>query len=265
MDENNHRNVIIETLKQHPEGLTISSIANLTGLHRHTSRKYINELIRVGEIIQRSVGAAKLCYLKNINNEKIFEKKSFFQKFNLKLIISVVLATFLLSEVVILAYENNSLNETLTDNGSINTSPLTSSIILNDSNISQMIETAIENSSNATVEINDSLIPVENLTPSENTSIESHPKMNITLDFPQRITRGEEFKVKAYATNIGSLTAKNVVINWQLPNSLEIVSDSSNCTDLEPNSVCNSEITVKSNVSAELGVNDLKIVVNYEE
>lgn len=264
MDENNHRNVIIEVLKQHPEGLTITSIANLTGLHRHTSRKYINDLIRIGEIIQRSVGAAKLCYLKSISNEKIL-KKSFFERFNLKLVLSVVLIIFLLSEAVILAYENNSFNETLTDYSSINTSPFTSSIILNDSNISQIIKTAIENSSNQTVVDFDSLIPVENVTPSENTSIESHPKMDITLDYPQKITRGGEFSIKAYVTNIGSLTAKNVVINWQLPYGFEIVSDNSNCANLESNSVCNSEITVKSSVSTELGINDLKIVINYEE
>jgi len=268
MSEISHKNLIIETLKQHPEGLTISSVSELTGLHRHTSRKYINELMRVGEIIQRSVGAAKLCYLKSINSEnKILEKRSFFKRFNLKLITSVVLITFLLSEATILAYENNSLNETLSINDS-NTSPLTSSITVNDSNVSKAIEIAIENSSNSTVEINDSLIPIENLTFNETHDTETtaiNNNFDIKLEYPQKITRGEEFRIKAYATNIGSSTAKSVIVEWKLPEGFEITSSNSDCDSLESNNVCNSEITVKSSLSAILGKNDVRIVIKYEE
>jgi predicted transcriptional regulator len=151
MSEVSNKNTIIEALKQHPEGLTISSISEITGLHRHTSRKYINELISVGEIIQRSVGVAKLCYLNCAENKAILPKRSFLSRFNIKLVISAVLITFLLSEVTILAYENSPLNETLSNNVS-NTSPLTSSITVNGSNVSKAIEIAIENSSNSTVE-----------------------------------------------------------------------------------------------------------------
>jgi len=259
----NQRNIIIETLRQHPEGLTISSIAELTGLHRHTSRKYINELTRVGEIIQRSVGVAKLCYLKETNGEnKFLEKKSFFQRFNLKLIFSVVLITFLLSEASILAYESSPLNETFIENAS-NTSPLTSSIILNESNVTQIIDTVIKNSSNSSVDIdtNDSLIPV--VISNENPPMVS--KFNINFEYPSKITRGEEFTVKAYVSNIASSSAKNIVIEWKLPEGFEITSKTENCETLEPSGSCVSDVTVKSSLSTALGKNDVKIVINYEE
>jgi uncharacterized repeat protein (TIGR01451 family) len=320
MSSENHKNLIIDVLKNHPEGLTISSIAKMSGLHRHTSRKYINELIVAGDVVQRFVGVAKLCYLNCEEKEVVnTEKRGFFERFNLKLVLSVVIATFLLSEVTILAYENNVLNETLTDNLSINTSPMTSSMILNDSNMSQIIETAIENASNGTVEANDSLVPVSNITTNtsllnetginqtlENVSIENLtnsssddtissmlngsnisqiidnisdemenislplqnetalPGFDISLDYPQKITRGETFVVKVYVTNTGTIAVKNVSVSLQLSEGFVFSASSSNCDILEPASSCISEITVMSTVSARLGPNDFKVVMNYE-
>jgi uncharacterized repeat protein (TIGR01451 family) len=293
----NPKNLIRDVLKKHPEGLTISSIAQMSGLHRHTSRKYINELTNAGEVVQRLVGAAKLCYLNCASNEnKTAEKRSFFDRFNFKLVFSVVLITFLLSEAVILAYENNSFNETMTNNYS-NTSPITASMILNDSNVTQIIETTIENASNTTVETNDSLVPVLNVTneSTNNTTISLvlnnsnisqiidnisneienislpimnetvHPKFDTRLEYPEKITRGETFTVKIYVTNVGSAPAKNIVVNLQLPEGFEFTSSSSNCDVLDATSSCISEISVTSTVSANLGTNDLKVVINYEE
>jgi transposase len=267
MSKEDPRKLIIELLKIHPEGLTIASISKIIGLHRHTCTKYIHELIGAGAIIQRNVGVAKLCYLENkINDEeekKLLEKlerRRSAEKYSLKLIASVVLITFLLSEVVIFAYGNNSLNETLTDNMSINTSPMTSSLSLNDSNISEMIENAIDNASNTTVEINDSLVPADYV-------FSEGSKFDIKFDYTQKITRGEEFNVKSYVNNIDSSKAKNVVLNWQLPNGFEIVSGNlvENCGDLEPNNACVSEIILKTDISTTLGISDIKIVVNYEK
>jgi uncharacterized repeat protein (TIGR01451 family) len=268
MSREDPRKLIIELLKKHPEGLPIASIARITGLHRHTTTKYIHELIGAGAIVQRNIGVAKLCYLESkISDDEEkkllekLEKRRSAEKYSLKLVFSVVFITFLLSEAVILAYENESLNETFSNNFSINTSPMTSSLSLNDSNMSEMIETLVENSSNTSVEINDSLIPVEDV-PVET----GYPKIEINIDYPQKITRGEEVVLKAYATNIGSLKAKNVVVNWQLPYGFEIISDSlENCGDLEPESNCISEIIVKSSLNTVLGINDAKVVVNYEE
>jgi len=59
------KDVIIETLRKHPEGLTLKDISDLVGHHRHTITKYVYELIGAQVIIQRDIGAAKLCYLKS--------------------------------------------------------------------------------------------------------------------------------------------------------------------------------------------------------
>jgi hypothetical protein len=58
------RTLIINILRKNPDGLTLTSIAELTGLHRHTATKYIYELKGAGVINERDVGPAKLCYLK---------------------------------------------------------------------------------------------------------------------------------------------------------------------------------------------------------
>ena len=58
------RTLIINILRKNPDGLTLTSIAELAGLHRHTATKYIYELKGAGIINERDVGSAKLCYLK---------------------------------------------------------------------------------------------------------------------------------------------------------------------------------------------------------
>ena len=68
------RTLIINTLRKHPDGLTLTSIAELTGLHRHTATKYVYELKGAGIINERDVGSAKLCYLKE-GFSKLEEKK----------------------------------------------------------------------------------------------------------------------------------------------------------------------------------------------
>jgi len=176
MSKKDPRELILEVLRKHPEGLTIVSIAKLSGLHRHTSTKYIHELIGANMIFQRKVGAAKLCYLsdkvsKKSEEEKMLkklEKRRSPDRYRLKLIISVVLLTFLLSETVILAYQNVSLlNETnLSKVSMFNTSPLTASAI---SNVSPQISEIVNQT------FNESLVSGENETssidiPFENTS-----------------------------------------------------------------------------------------------
>ena len=54
---------IIEFLKENPQGLMISEIADALGVHRHTITKYIYKLEGAGTIKIRKVGIAKLCYL----------------------------------------------------------------------------------------------------------------------------------------------------------------------------------------------------------
>jgi Fic family protein len=64
MMEKHFREMIIEALKQHPEGLTTVDIARIVGSHRHTVTKYIYQLVGEGVIHQRGIGNAKLCYIR---------------------------------------------------------------------------------------------------------------------------------------------------------------------------------------------------------
>jgi len=58
-------------LMDHPEGLSILRLAELAGMHRHTVTKYVYQMIGSGEIYQRQVGSAKLCYLKERLEEAV--------------------------------------------------------------------------------------------------------------------------------------------------------------------------------------------------
>jgi hypothetical protein len=70
MSENNMSEIIMETLENHPEGLTILGIAENTGLNRLTVSKYALVMAAKGSILQRKVGSAKLCYKKGGKNDE---------------------------------------------------------------------------------------------------------------------------------------------------------------------------------------------------
>jgi predicted transcriptional regulator len=73
------KKIIVDVLKNHPEGLTLQKISKLSGMSRLTATKYVHELIGEGRIHQREVGMAKLCYLKDrfahlVKDEEVLEK-----------------------------------------------------------------------------------------------------------------------------------------------------------------------------------------------
>jgi hypothetical protein len=316
MSSEDPRKSIIEALKKHPEGLTLLSLAGFSGLHRHTVTKYVHELLGAGIIFQRSVGVAKLCYLKekfkNLSDEKklldSLKQIRIGKKSQLKIISIVMLITFLLSETAILAYQNiNLLNETNLSNFSpINTSPLTesnypnispnaASIVnislvenINLSTINLSTEKNVSND-NLTVDIYNKTVPkingTSNETDSQNESImepnytvpiisndtikipEKTPiNFEIKLDYSGKITRGKTETIKAIVINNDSSTAKNVILDWELPREFEIVSNNKNefCGILEPNDACITEIDIETDISTVLGLNEIKVVVYYE-
>ncbi|NIO22630.1 MAG: hypothetical protein GTN38_01200, partial [Candidatus Aenigmarchaeota archaeon] len=65
MNGGSPRELIIGVLKKHPEGLTITAISELTKLHRHTVTKYLYELRGADIIQERTIGPARLCYLRD--------------------------------------------------------------------------------------------------------------------------------------------------------------------------------------------------------
>jgi predicted ArsR family transcriptional regulator len=63
VNNNEYTKKIIKILAKHSEGLSITEIAKILGVHRHTITKYIYQLIGAGVVYQRKVGPAKLFYL----------------------------------------------------------------------------------------------------------------------------------------------------------------------------------------------------------
>jgi len=71
------KKLIINALRKHPEGLMLTEIAKITGMHRFTVTKYVHELMGRGRVFQKEAAAARICYLKevfvnNTNREKLF-------------------------------------------------------------------------------------------------------------------------------------------------------------------------------------------------
>lgn len=204
---------ILEALRANPEGLTLLSLASVTGLHRHTCRKYVEELMEAGIVFQRDVGVAKLCYLKKkiedaAEEDRIAEriKRKRQGKYQLRLLAVAVILTFLLSETVIIAYENSTmLNQTNFSN--VNTSPSTSTY--NSSNLSTFfnISSDINNTENVSVEpptiqIDNSTVGIvdntngtsETGSNSQNTSInETFSNQTIDLNLTENETNSTDF------------------------------------------------------------------------
>ena len=111
-------------------------------------------------------------------------------------------------------------------------------------------------------------IAESNLTESinETLEIENETFLDISLDYPQKITRGESITAKASVTNTGSSSVKNVVMMLKLANGFEVVSGNleERCGDLEVKNTCISEVIIKTDNTTSLGLGNIKIVVNYE-
>ncbi|HKZ45396.1 MAG TPA: hypothetical protein VJ343_01700, partial [archaeon] len=133
MEEKNPRELIVEALMKHPEGLTLVSLAEVTGLHRHTSTKYLHELIGAGVAYQRKVGPARLCYLKEKidsreKERKVLEdlnKKWIGKKSQIKFISVALLLSILLASGVVLAsnISNGTFNVSYTGESVLNSTP----------------------------------------------------------------------------------------------------------------------------------------------
>jgi|GEM_PF-4645291 len=91
------------------------------------------------------------------------------------------------------------------------------------------------------------------------------PDIGIQLLHAEKITRGDAIELKALATNKGNLAARNVLIKWELPAEFKIISSNGeNCGNLNAGESCAVEIKIQTSLSASLGKNKIKAIVNYE-
>ena len=69
----NAKELIMNALREHPEGLMLIEIAKITGMNRITVTKYIHELLGEGSVLQKEAAAAKICYLREFLERKKVE------------------------------------------------------------------------------------------------------------------------------------------------------------------------------------------------
>ena len=312
------RTLIINILRKNQDGLTLTSIAELTGLHRHTATKYVYELKGAGVINERDVGSAKLCYLRSGFTKE--EQKKVVGRLNGKewkksstgqvQILTLFMFLFMVPASIIIAQnatqDMNSTGELIL--GQINATAetftelnQTSSEITNETSFIEADITAIINESNETIPSeNQTNFPEQNYTAEENLTEEMpvsnetiqnetnetislpdsqavmppeelpeilQPILSVRISSQDKILRGEQFDVSAFVSNSGNSEAKNVRMEWILPEGIEIVSGqaSAECGIIVPDSECASSLTLSAPVSADIGKNEIRVVMKYEE
>ncbi|MCK4335290.1 MAG: hypothetical protein KAW40_01035, partial [Candidatus Aenigmarchaeota archaeon] len=222
MNGGSPRELIIEVLRKHPEGLTITVISELTKLHRHTVTKYLYELRGADIIYEREIGPARLCYIKDgITKRKEKEIMKRLNNRNMKSnigqiqLIAVVLFLILVPAVVITA--QNATN--LTENVSI---PLEGYITANNEgvtfNISEnTLDELVSNITNKT-----SIEPpnvTENVTePVNQTNVTVIPPEIRIKDvrYPEYVNLSEEFEVEVEVTSLHGVS-NNVSVELETP------------------------------------------------
>jgi hypothetical protein len=73
------KGLIIEILREHPEGLTIQKLSSSIKMSRITTTKYVERLIGEGKITERKIGVYRLLFSKErfleaLREGKIIEK-----------------------------------------------------------------------------------------------------------------------------------------------------------------------------------------------
>jgi len=115
-------------------------------------------------------------------------------------------------------------------------------------------------------------LPEVNVTLPENTTngtddtIPEFIALDVGIDVPSKITRGETLKAIARVSNRGLAPADKVLVMWTLPEGFEIVSGSAfqECGTINPNSFCEVSIEVFVSLDADLGTSNIGVRVSYE-
>ncbi|MCK4497056.1 MAG: hypothetical protein KAU24_02610 [Candidatus Aenigmarchaeota archaeon] len=128
----------------------------------------------------------------------------------------------------------------------------------------ELNQTANETGINETLEP-EPVIPEINETINE--TEKAKPILDVGIISPDKVTRGEPFEINAYAISMGSALAKDVSIEWILPDGFVILSGSGSidCQEVAPQTSCWNNITAAASLSSNLGLNDLKTRVSYSE
>lgn len=90
------------------------------------------------------------------------------------------------------------------------------------------------------------------------------PKLDIQISSPSKITRGENILLLVNITNIGNVEAKRVFLEFSLPEGFEEIKEEIIGT-ISPGEFVTKEIEFQTDISNQLGINEIKIFINYNE
>jgi len=155
--------------------------------------------------------------------------------------------------------ENETSNTTNQNSENITKTSTTITAVTNyEENIS------VENSTNTTTTTSSSTTTIHPTVTTTTTPIpEQKPRIEVKLDIPEKITRGEKIKITANATNVGNKKTK-VTLKWDLPEGFYSEVTEKNCGKIGPDSSCISEITVETSLSTDIGKKDIGVEVIYD-
>ena len=273
---NDVKKKILDVLKKHPEGLTFLDIAKFVGLHRHTVTKYIYELTGEKKIIQRKVGPATLCYIYRDN----------FLKGQNNLVAGAMIFTILVSALVLVqtlgGFNNFSITGFATNNKTITevadeetslealegTEAKTTIEIAKTTSVDTTIETTTSVDTTTTEQITSTINITTTIEETTTTTIEttsttigSQP-LQVELIYPEKIVRGEKTELRAIVANPNTFSLV-AFVDWQMPEGFYITSKQT-CDVLQSGGYCYENITVQASLATELGIKNIKAVVNYE-
>ncbi|MHA1829206.1 MAG: hypothetical protein ACTSX6_11240 [Candidatus Heimdallarchaeaceae archaeon] len=122
----------------------------------------------------------------------------------------------------------------------------------------ESVEEPEEQQSQQPAEVNETIEP-------EIPIVAGKTQLDIELVVPQKITRGEVVSLQAVVRNIGDVNANDVIIRWSLP-SYFVSSDDlfKGCGTVTVGSYCEHNIEVVVTQPAKIGLNEIKVFVEYE-
>ena len=156
-----------------------------------------------------------------------------------------------------------SANNTENNQTSIETTETTNETIVEDNQTESTNSSALEN---ATTTNQDNQIPAVQ-TAEEQGGINGVATLNpldVKINYPQKITRGESIKLNATITNLDNKKIKNIWLDWNIPSGFEI--DSGQQTEiisLDSGESYTTKISLETLPSTQLGINEIKLEVSY--
>jgi len=121
------------------------------------------------------------------------------------------------------------------------------------------------------LEENESIPPDEPVIPEENVEEDVTPEISVPLpefdvefSYLNKVTRGGDLEIDAVISNI-EIPAKNVIVTWILPDDLELSSGDliRECGNMQPPDKCELSIKIRIPDSMPLGINKIKLNVDY--